>query len=143
LCLTRSPTPLMKVRSPLCQADILNCAVPRCLTPSISVVNVQKLKLWDDESEFDAEKNKAHFRQYEDACDRVKNFYKEQHGTDACLVVCLLPHRLTSVPCGNHRKADCRLQHPGSRQLQEPTPCPHGYLAGHGNAQHPRGRVGP
>jgi inositol oxygenase len=46
-------------------------------------VNVQKLKLWDDESEFDAQKDKAHFRQYEDACDRVKNFYKEQHGTDA------------------------------------------------------------
>ena len=52
-------------------------------------VNVQKLKLWDDQSEFDAQKEKAHFRQYEDACDRVKNFYKEQHGTEAwpdCLV---------------------------------------------------------
>jgi inositol oxygenase len=46
-------------------------------------VNVQKLKLWDDESEFDTQKDKAHFRQYEDACDRVKNFYKEQHGTEA------------------------------------------------------------
>jgi len=45
-------------------------------------VNVQKLKLWDDESEFDVQKDKAHFRQYEDACDRVKNFYKEQHGTE-------------------------------------------------------------
>jgi hypothetical protein len=43
-------------------------------------VNVQKLKLWDEESEFDAQKDKARFRQYEDACDRVKNFYKEQHG---------------------------------------------------------------
>ena len=41
------------------------------------------MKLWDDNSEFDAQKNKAQFRQYEDACDRVKNFYKEQHGTDA------------------------------------------------------------
>ncbi len=36
--------------------------------------------LWDDQSEFDAEKDKARFRQYEDACDRVKIFYKEQHG---------------------------------------------------------------
>ena len=53
-------------------------------------MNVQKLKLWDDASEFDAEKEKARFRQYEDACDRVKNFYKEQHG-NACLVVCLRP----------------------------------------------------
>lgn len=38
-----------------------------------------KGKLWDDKSEFDAEKDKTAFRQYEDACDRVKNFYREQH----------------------------------------------------------------
>jgi inositol oxygenase len=50
-------------------------------------VNVNALKLWDDESEFDAEKDKARFRQYEDACDRVKNFYKEQHGTIPRLMV--------------------------------------------------------
>jgi len=31
------------------------------------------------ESQFDANKDKSGFRQYEDACDRVKNFYKEQH----------------------------------------------------------------
>jgi inositol oxygenase len=30
-------------------------------------------------STFDAEKDKTQFRQYEDACDRVKNFYSEQH----------------------------------------------------------------
>lgn len=34
---------------------------------------------YDSESKFDANKDKANFRQYEDACDRVKNFYKEQH----------------------------------------------------------------
>jgi inositol oxygenase len=32
-----------------------------------------------DASEFDAEKDKTQFRQYEEACDRVKNFYREQH----------------------------------------------------------------
>ncbi|KAJ6012143.1 hypothetical protein N7522_002498 [Penicillium canescens] len=32
-----------------------------------------------EESEFDKEKDKTNFRQYEDACDRVKNFYLEQH----------------------------------------------------------------
>ena len=32
-----------------------------------------------EESEFDQSKDKTQFRQYEDACDRVKNFYKEQH----------------------------------------------------------------
>ncbi|GLB05196.1 hypothetical protein AtubIFM57258_011232 [Aspergillus tubingensis] len=32
-----------------------------------------------EESEFDKSKDKTKFRQYEDACDRVKNFYKEQH----------------------------------------------------------------
>lgn len=31
------------------------------------------------QSQFDSEKDKTQFRQYEDACDRVKNFYREQH----------------------------------------------------------------
>lgn len=45
-------------------------------------VNVLKLKQqggYDDESKFDAEKDKDNFRRYEEACDRVKNFYAEQH----------------------------------------------------------------
>ncbi|KAJ2891023.1 hypothetical protein MKZ38_001002 [Zalerion maritima] len=33
----------------------------------------------EENSKFDAEKDKTKFRQYMDACDRVKNFYKEQH----------------------------------------------------------------
>ena len=45
---------------------------------------VNKLKgqvpKWDEKSTFDAEKDKNTFRQYEAACDRVKNFYREQHG---------------------------------------------------------------
>ncbi|KAI7249720.1 DUF706-domain-containing protein, partial [Hortaea werneckii] len=32
-----------------------------------------------EKSQFDSEKDKTQFRQYEDACDRVKNFYREQH----------------------------------------------------------------
>ncbi|MCJ1259174.1 hypothetical protein MMC24_007010 [Lignoscripta atroalba] len=32
-----------------------------------------------EKSQFDAEKDKTQFRQYEEACDRVKNFYREQH----------------------------------------------------------------
>jgi len=41
-------------------------------------VNVLKLKQqsgYDDASKFDADKDKDNFRQYEAACDRVKNFY--------------------------------------------------------------------
>lgn len=34
---------------------------------------------YDEESQFDTTKDKNTFRQYETACDRVKNFYKEQH----------------------------------------------------------------
>ncbi|MCJ1444169.1 MAG: hypothetical protein MMC23_004670 [Stictis urceolatum] len=30
-------------------------------------------------SHFDSEKDKTQFRQYDEACDRVKNFYREQH----------------------------------------------------------------
>jgi len=34
---------------------------------------------WKSQSEFDSEKDKTQFRKYEEACDRVKLFYKEQH----------------------------------------------------------------
>ncbi|KAI0018661.1 DUF706-domain-containing protein [Xylariomycetidae sp. FL0641] len=50
----------------------------------IDTVNVLKDQLkeegkWDAKSKFDSAKDKTQFRQYEDACDRVKNFYREQH----------------------------------------------------------------
>lgn len=44
-------------------------------------VNVLKGKMWNEQSEFDASKDKTHFRQYETACDRVRAFYHEQHGS--------------------------------------------------------------
>ncbi|KAL1890876.1 hypothetical protein Sste5346_008017 [Sporothrix stenoceras] len=34
---------------------------------------------YNEGSKFDQEKDKTQFRQYDDACDRVKNFYREQH----------------------------------------------------------------
>lgn len=43
-------------------------------------VNVAKGKLWNSRSEFDQEKDRTQFRKYEEACERVKKFYKEQHG---------------------------------------------------------------
>ncbi|KAK2765194.1 hypothetical protein FQN54_008893 [Arachnomyces sp. PD_36] len=53
---------------------------------NIDTVNVLKAKLKTppqkglyEESTFDKDKDKTQFRQYEDACDRVRNFYKEQH----------------------------------------------------------------
>ncbi|KAJ3577884.1 hypothetical protein NPX13_g2679 [Xylaria arbuscula] len=52
---------------------------------NIDKVNVLKDQLkekndeWTSKSKFDDEKDKTQFRQYEDACDRVKTFYKEQH----------------------------------------------------------------
>ena len=49
----------------------------------IDAVNVLKgsdQQKFDSESKFDEGKDKTKFRQYEDACDRVKNFYREQHG---------------------------------------------------------------
>jgi inositol oxygenase len=43
-------------------------------------VNVLKGKLWNARSEFDQGKDKSRFREYQSACERVKAFYKEQHG---------------------------------------------------------------
>lgn len=52
-----------------------------CLA-SLNLVNVLKGKLWNAESEFDEGKDKAQFRDYDAACDRVKDFYREQHGQE-------------------------------------------------------------
>lgn len=35
---------------------------------------------WNTEAHVEATKDKEEFRNYEDACERVKAFYKEQHG---------------------------------------------------------------
>jgi hypothetical protein len=43
--------------------------------------------MWDDKSEFDEAKDKSRFRDYDAACDRVKAFYKEQHGSFASQMV--------------------------------------------------------
>ncbi|KAJ7455992.1 inositol oxygenase [Mycena galericulata] len=51
------------------------------VSDAVDEVNILKGKVWDESSQFDAAKDKTEFRQYEAACDRVKNFYKEQHGT--------------------------------------------------------------
>ncbi|KAI5119145.1 hypothetical protein M0805_005224 [Coniferiporia weirii] len=46
---------------------------------AVDEVNKLKTRMWFEESEFDAEKDKKQFRKYDEACERVKNFYKEQH----------------------------------------------------------------
>ncbi|TEB34042.1 myo-inositol oxygenase [Coprinellus micaceus] len=46
---------------------------------AIDEVNQIRGRLWDDDSAFDKEKEKESFRDYDNACDRVKNFYREQH----------------------------------------------------------------
>lgn len=78
---------------------------------------VNKLKAahaWDDVSEFDAGKDKAKFRQYDEACDRVKAFYKEQHGMHRghCRLQTSSKH---SVP----REANGGIQSQCSSKLQE------------------------
>jgi len=45
---------------------------------SDAIDDVNSIK-YDTKSKFDAAKDKATFRQYEDACDRVRGFYREQH----------------------------------------------------------------
>ncbi|WVO18239.1 hypothetical protein L204_105947 [Cryptococcus depauperatus] len=57
------------------------------VSDKVDEVNLQKLKVlavsddvdFDEASKFDEEKDKNIFRQYEEACDKVKSFYAEQH----------------------------------------------------------------
>ena len=53
------------------------------LSDNIDAINVLKAELKEkdmlDKSQFNTEKDKSKFRQYEEACDRVQDFYREQH----------------------------------------------------------------
>ncbi|PGH12218.1 hypothetical protein AJ79_04398 [Helicocarpus griseus UAMH5409] len=53
------------------------------ISDDVDTVNVLKAELHNttpyDEHKFGTDKDKSKFRQYETACDRVKNFYREQH----------------------------------------------------------------
>jgi len=49
-------------------------------SPRELLVNSLKGKLWNEIPEFDEGKDKTQFRQYHDACESVRAFYKEQHG---------------------------------------------------------------
>ena len=55
--------------------DEVNVLKAKAAQKQAEINNVQ----YDSQSNFDAQKDKAQFRQYESACDRVKNFYREQH----------------------------------------------------------------
>lgn len=66
------------------------------LSDQVDDVNILKLKnkaalaaaaeaQFDAPSKFDAEKDKSTFRQYETACDRVKNFYAVSRDTSLCV----------------------------------------------------------
>ena len=74
-----SPMPLMMVGRDCTRHVSLLTSSPLPASTTVSV-NVIKGKLWDEESEFVGTKDKDSFRQYDNACERVKAFYKEQHG---------------------------------------------------------------
>ncbi|KAF5378794.1 hypothetical protein D9615_006912 [Tricholomella constricta] len=49
------------------------------VSDDVDLVNVLKGKLYDEQTQFDSAKDKTKFRQFEAACDKVKDFYNEQH----------------------------------------------------------------
>ncbi|CAM1501960.1 Fc.00g039440.m01.CDS01 [Cosmosporella sp. VM-42] len=56
--------------------NVLKAEASKKLQESLAADNVDELS---PESKFDQDKDKTQFRQYDEACDRVKAFYKEQH----------------------------------------------------------------
>ncbi|KAF4122282.1 inositol oxygenase [Geosmithia morbida] len=62
--------------APTALADVADGQFLESISDAIDDVNVIK---YDSKSKFDVQKDKDTFRQYEDACDRVRNFYREQH----------------------------------------------------------------
>lgn len=70
------------VEAPLAHRD---GAMLEDISDAVDTVNILKGtsvadgQLFDAESRFDVEKDKTTFRQYDDACERVKGFYAEHH----------------------------------------------------------------
>lgn len=62
--------------APAAVEELSKGAALEAMADKIEEVNVIK---YDSESKFDTEKDKNNFRNYDDAVDRVKNFYREQH----------------------------------------------------------------
>ena len=81
---------------------------------AVNVLKPEVAEAWDSASKFDADKDKDKFRQYESACDRVKNFYREQHREYHLNVVCDRSGAKMSF-----READRGLQRQGKGRLQE------------------------
>ena len=79
------------------------------LLAPVNKLKGQQNPKWDDESKFDASKDKTNFRKYEDACDRVKNFYREQHGAFMFDSSAEAPVIYTH---NSSREADGRVQRP-------------------------------
>ncbi|KAK6836660.1 inositol oxygenase [Apiospora arundinis] len=59
--------------------NVLKDQVHSAAATKAEVAEAKEAAAYNSKSEFDASKDKTQFRQYEDACDRVKNFYREQH----------------------------------------------------------------
>ncbi|ETS84652.1 hypothetical protein PFICI_02677 [Pestalotiopsis fici W106-1] len=61
------------------QIDAVNVLKDQKKAAAAAKAKAEEEAAFNSKSEFDSEKDKTQFRQYEDACDRVKNFYLEQH----------------------------------------------------------------
>lgn len=59
--------------------DVTTATVGQDLEDMSDAIDDVNCIRYDDGSKFDTSKDKGTFRQYETACDRVKNFYMEQH----------------------------------------------------------------
>jgi hypothetical protein len=60
----------------------------------IVIVNILMSEMLNKKSEFDKNKDKSQFRDYDAACDRVKCFYEEQHGMFSFLTISMGSHSL-------------------------------------------------
>lgn len=103
----RAPVVTQQVRAHASKLD--------AVSDEIDAVNVLKgSSAWDAASEFDQGKNKAEFRQYDAACDRVRAFYAVsslRHGLRKC-------SSLTAA--GAAREADAGVQRLRARGALRP-----------------------
>ena len=107
------------------------------ISDAVDHVNVLKAKAaasnWDDQSQFDSQKDKAAFRDYENACERVKTFYREQHRKSFSY------HYFRSfVFMDVNRETDDGVQHPGTRRFSFKTESQDERMGSDGETRPPR-----
>lgn len=74
------------------------------------VVNILKGAGWNEKSGFDENQSQQNFRDYDGACDRVKNFYRQQHSMKFIFLVLFTAQWSWFFRCAENQTVEFNLK---------------------------------